>query len=107
MRPELDAALRGNALSSYLPPLWKAGLGSFRRREKPYKLLPREIHTPTELQKEVEHCRNTLLLMTSPFVSEWKVGTVFWKNIEKVSYLGRGIFGIFKAAAKPVKSDFI
>lgn len=107
MRPELDAALRGNALSSYLPPLWKAGLGSFRRREKPYKLLPREIHTPTELQKEVEHCRNTLLLMTSPFVSEWKVGRVFWKNIEKVSYLGWGIFGIFKAAAKPVKSDFI
>lgn len=82
MRPELDAALRGNALSSYLPPLWKAGLGSFRRREKPYKLLPREIHTPTELQKEVEHSRNTLLLMTSLLSRSGKWELSFEKNTE-------------------------
>lgn len=49
---ELDAALWVDALRSYLTFLQRAGLVSFKRRAKPYKVLPLEIHTPTELQEK-------------------------------------------------------
>ena len=49
MRPALDGALQGNALSSYLPLLKKAGLESFRAAS--IKPSPPQIHTATELQE--------------------------------------------------------
>lgn len=49
---ELDAALWVDALRFYLTLLQRAGLVSFKRREKPYKVWLLEIHTPTELQEK-------------------------------------------------------
>lgn len=59
---ELDAALWVDALRSYLTLLQRAGLLSFKRREKPYKVWPLEIHTPTELQEKRRNETETLFI---------------------------------------------
>lgn len=58
---ELDAALWVDALRSYLTLLQRAGLVSFKRREKPYKVWPAgDSYTHRAAGKEEERDRNTI-----------------------------------------------
>lgn len=67
----LDAVLWVDALRSYLTLLQRAGLVSFKRRVKPYKVWLLEIHTPTELHEKTRNETETLFIR-SQLVGAWK-----------------------------------